>query len=263
MPRAGSVSLVVRRRRDERAFGFEFCQERLQSSAVELPLKRTRRSIAQFLVQPQSLLDFLQAGEVVRGQHLSLDDREVDLHLIEPTGMHGRMDQDRLAVRLPQSPYRRLTAVRGAVVYDPKDTAGRPVGLGPHDLLNHAAKRVDPGFLLAPTHDSTTTNVPSSQVLQGSPSLVLMLHAHRTTRRGRKRRVTSDARLNARLLIRADDVVSAAQRFALPGASVQVQDAPSFFGELRVAGEDPVLIPPWLDRVRVEDTPDSAVADWS
>src|SRR5208337_4059065 len=29
--------------------------------------------------------------------------------------------------RLPQSPYRRLTAVRGAVVHDPKDTAGRPI----------------------------------------------------------------------------------------------------------------------------------------
>ena len=177
--------------------------------------------------------------------------------------MHGRMDQDRLAVRLPQSPYRRLTAVRGAVVYDPKTLAGRPVGLGPHNLLDQAAKRVDPGFLLAPTHDSTTTNVPSGQVLQGSPSLVLMLHAHGTTRRGRKRRVTSDARLNARLLIRADDVVSVAQRFAVPGASVQVQDSPGFFGELRIAGEDPVLIPPGFDRVRVEDAPDGAGADRS
>ena len=80
---------------------------------------------------------------------------------------------------------------------------------------------------------------------------------------GRQRRVTSDAGLNAGLLVRADDVVPAAQRLALPGASVQVKDTPSFFGELRIAREYPVLIPPWLDGVGVEDAPDGAVADRS
>jgi hypothetical protein len=41
------------------------------------------------LVQPQLLLDLLQAGEVVWGQRLSLDDREIDLYLIAPTGMEA------------------------------------------------------------------------------------------------------------------------------------------------------------------------------
>ena len=78
-----------------------------------------------------------------------------------------------------------------------------------------------------------------------------------------RRRVTSNAGLDARLLIRADDVVPATQRLAIPGASVEVQDTPSFFGEFRVAWKDPVLIPPGLDRVRVEDSPDGAGTDRS
>src|SRR5580692_4578511 len=92
--------LPDRRRGHEFALGFQFCQERAQSSAVELPFKRLRFSIAQFFVQPQSLFDLLQAGEVVWGQYLPLDDREINFYLIEPTGMHGRMNQDRLPVSL-------------------------------------------------------------------------------------------------------------------------------------------------------------------
>ena len=112
--------LTDRRRGGEFALGFQFCEERTQSSAVELPFKRPRLSIAQFFVQPQSFFDLLQAGEVVWSQHLPLDDREINFHLIEPTGMHGRMNQDRLSVSLSQSSYRRLTTVRGAVVHDPE-----------------------------------------------------------------------------------------------------------------------------------------------
>jgi hypothetical protein len=31
--------------------------------------------------------------EVVGLEHLALDDREVDLHLVEPTGVHGQVDE--------------------------------------------------------------------------------------------------------------------------------------------------------------------------
>ena len=70
--------------------------------------------------------------------------------------------------------------------------------------------------------------------------------------------MTSNACLNARFLIRADDIVPVAQRFALSGSSVQVQNTFCLFGELRVTWKDPVLIPPGFDRVRVEDAPDGA-----
>ena len=58
MPRAGTVSLFDERLRHEFVFGFQFCKELEQSSTVELPFERARLAIAQFFVQPQSLLDF-------------------------------------------------------------------------------------------------------------------------------------------------------------------------------------------------------------
>ena len=258
MPRAGIASLFDKYLRHEFMFGFQFCKELEQSSMVELPFERARLAVAQLFVQSQSLLNFLQAGEVVRGQHLPLDDRKIDLDLIEPTGMHGRMDQDCLAVNLSQSPDRCLTAVRGAIVHDPEYTARRSVRLTPHHLIDQSAERVDSGLVLASTQDSTAANVPRSQVLQSAAPLIFMFHSHGPSRTGRQSRVTSDSGLDARFLIRADDVVPAAQWFALPRASVQVQNAPGSFGELWVAWKDPVLVSPGFDRVSVEDSPDGA-----
>ncbi len=263
MPHTYCVSLYDRCLRNEFVFGFQFCKELEQRSAVELPFKWARLSIAQFFVQPQSLLDFLQAGEIVRGQHLPLDDRKINFHLIEPTGMDRRMYQDCLAVSLSQSPDRCLTAVGRAIVNDPENTAGRSVWLTPHHLIDQSAERVDSGLILASTQDSTAANVPDSQVLQGSAPSILMLHSHGASRTRRQSRVTSDSGLDARLLVRADDIIPTTQRFAVPGASIQIQHSPSFFGELRVAGKDPVLISPGFDRVSVEDSPDGTGTDRS
>jgi hypothetical protein len=263
MLRAAARLLAGRRRSQELAFGFEFCQESAQSSAVECPFKRPRLSIAQFLIQAQSLLDFLQAGKIVWGQHLSLDDRKIDLYLIEPTGMNGRMNQDRLAVSLPKSSYRCLTAVGGAVVHDPENPTRRSIGLASHHLIDQSAERIDSGLVLASTQDSTVANVPSGKILQSASSLVFMFHSHGTSRPCRQSCMTPDAGLDARLLIRTDDVVPATEWFALPRASVQVQDTFSLFGEHRVARKDPVLVPPGFDCVRVEDSPDGAGTDRS
>src|ERR687896_322912 len=53
-------------------------------------------------------------------QHLPLDDREVDLHLIQPTSMDRGMNQDDAGINLTQSPLRGLTPMRRAVVHDPE-----------------------------------------------------------------------------------------------------------------------------------------------
>jgi hypothetical protein len=84
MPRACTVSLFDKCLRHEFVFGFQSCKELEQSSAVELPFERARLAVAQLFVQSQPLLNFLQAGEDVRGQYLPLDDRNerVDSGLI-------------------------------------------------------------------------------------------------------------------------------------------------------------------------------------
>jgi hypothetical protein len=77
--------------------------------------------------------------------------------------------------------------------------------------------------------------VESGEILQRASSLVFMFHSHGTSPPCRQSCMTSDAGLDARLLIRTDDVVLATERFALPRASVKVQDTFGLFRELRVA----------------------------
>src|SRR5271166_5836905 len=254
--------LVDRYRRHKLALGLQLLQERLQRNAVEFPFERTGLLVAQLLVKPKSLLNLFETGEVIRGQDFSLNDREVDLHLIQPTRMNRRMDQESLTVSLTQPPNRRLTAVRGTVIHDPENPIGRTVGLTSHHLIDQAAERGDTGLRFASTKNSSAADIPGSEVLQSPTPPIFVLNAHWTARTSRQSRVTPDAGLDARLLVRADDVVPAAQRLTVPQAGVQVQDAPGFVGELWVAGKDPVLVPPGLDRVGVEDAPDGAGADW-
>ena len=64
--------------------------------------------------------------------------------------------------------------------------------------------------------------------------------------------MTTDPGLDARLLVGADDVVSRPEGPALPLARIQVDDHPGSLREAGVAGEDPVLVPPGLDRAAVE-----------
>ena len=51
----------------------------------------------------QTLGDCLQAGKVVRSQHLAVHDREVDFDLFEPARADGSMNWHQSRVRLCQS----------------------------------------------------------------------------------------------------------------------------------------------------------------
>ena len=48
------------------------------------------------LESQEALFEFRQGGEVVGGENFSLNDREVDLHLVEPAGVDGSVDQDQV-----------------------------------------------------------------------------------------------------------------------------------------------------------------------
>ena len=84
-------------------------------------------------------------------------------------------------IDFPQALHGRMPAMRGSVVHDTEDPAGRPVRLGPHDLLDESTKGVDASLFLPAAEDSTAANIPSSQVLRGTTPVVLML----STRIGR------------------------------------------------------------------------------
>ena len=56
--------------------------------SCEPPVKRRSHALVVLLEAQQSILDLRETGEVVGGERLALDDGEVDLDLVEPTGVN-------------------------------------------------------------------------------------------------------------------------------------------------------------------------------
>src|SRR5215467_14492667 len=61
-------------------------EERLQVGACEGPFEGRCRPLVMDLKCEKALFEIGQRRKVIRGEDLSLNDREIDLHLIEPTG---------------------------------------------------------------------------------------------------------------------------------------------------------------------------------
>ena len=69
--------------------------------------------IVVLLEAKQTVLDISERGEVVWGQRFALDDREVDLDLVEPTGVDRAVDQHEIWESRLKASDGRLAAVRG------------------------------------------------------------------------------------------------------------------------------------------------------
>src|SRR5207249_9622192 len=65
----------------------EFGEQRGEIAAREGPLERLRRVDVVFLEAKKPLTDSTERTEVIRREDLALDDGEIDLNLIEPTGV--------------------------------------------------------------------------------------------------------------------------------------------------------------------------------
>src|SRR5436305_10713412 len=104
------------------SLGFETLPPLGQLGPVELPVEWPGLTVCQLLVKPEPSFDFRQTGEIVGREDFSLDLREVNLHLIQPTRMDGSVDQDGSGVRLHQPLDRSRASMRRAVVHYPEDS---------------------------------------------------------------------------------------------------------------------------------------------
>jgi hypothetical protein len=97
------------------------------------------------------------------GVDLPLDDGEVDLHLVEPTGMDRRVNQDHAWVTILQAPHCAGAAVSRAVVDNPEEAARIVVRRPGHYLLDQPVKRFNAILFLAATKDPGMVNVQTSR----------------------------------------------------------------------------------------------------
>jgi len=231
--------------------------------ASELPLERPGRRLPVVLKIEQSLRHCFAAGTVIRGENLALHDGEVNLDLIQPTGMNGRVDGHQFRIAIPQALHGAGSTMGGTVVDDPEDAAGVVVRRAGHDLLDQAIKRRDAVFGLAAAEDSGVMYVERGDVGPGTATKILMLDMHDCARATSLRRVLAAPRLNAGLLICGNDELIIYQADAFPIAGIQNQEAASFVGKVGITREDPTPVIPGADGVLMQPAPNGTATDRS
>src|SRR5713101_263017 len=237
------------------------CEEGNEVGTGELPLERRSNLLVVFLEPKESVFELRQRGEVVRGEHLALDDGEIDFDLVEPAGMNGTVNGNDVAVGSLQTTHAGATAMGRAVVHDPEDPASGFVGWLAHHVGHQFLEGDDAGGRFAAAEELHAVNVHRGQVRPGPAALILVLDARGPMRTGRPGGMHAAARLNAGLLVRGDHEIVAPQRLALPAAGVEVKNAPRLHTEVRVARKDPAPMLPGADGILTEPAPHRLVAD--
>ena len=77
----------------------------MEVCAGKFPLEGFGDLFIEVLEGQEAVSDLGQVGEVTGGEHLSLDDGEINFHLVEPTGMNGQMNQDQVGIIPLESPH--------------------------------------------------------------------------------------------------------------------------------------------------------------
>jgi len=156
-----------------------------------------------------------------------------------------------------------LPAVSGAVIHDPKHALGGLVGLAAHDLSNETIGRSNPAPLLTVSEELSAMDIPSCQIAPSALAEILVLHPHRSTGSRWASGLFTASRLNAGFLIRRDDEFRTMEGSAFPTPGIEIEDAPGFASEIRVAGKDPTTVLPGTKSIGIQPTPEGGAADLS
>jgi hypothetical protein len=177
---------------------------------------------------------------------------------MEPTSVAWCMDQNETSIDLTQPLCRGGTAMRRAGVDDPKQPCPRPLGFFGQYLLDQAAAGCHTGPRCTPAHAISPADVPGGQRWQGPLALVCVLNRGRSARRGRQGGMAPAAGVAAGLLVGAEAVGLGPQGVALPQARIAVQHRASLVSAVGIARNNPVLVSPRLDGIRIEPPPHRA-----
>jgi hypothetical protein len=171
------------------------------------------------------------------------------------------MDEDDVGPLVLESLLAGFAAMRGAIIDDPEHPWGRKVRGLTHDLVDEALEGDNAGRGFAPAVDLGAAYVPSGQVGPGATPFVLKFNAETSVRARLLRGVATLSSLDAGFFVGAENAVVRAQRLALPESLVEVQNAPRFGFEVRVARKDPTAITPGLDGVFGEPAPQRRISN--
>jgi len=244
------------------SLGGDLGQKGVQIATSEGPFEGCCRPLIVDLEGKETLLQFGERREVVGREDLPLYDREIDFDLIQPAGVDGSVDEDRVGPFGAKAVDGLLATMSRAVVHDPEDAVSGLVGLLLHHFTDETLYRSHPILDFAASEELGAMNVPSRQVGPGTFAKVLMLNPDGAVGTGRQRRLFSASRLNAGLLVGRDYEVSSAQWRAFPNALVEIEDGTGVSRKIRITREDPTPMLPWAESVGAEPTPQGGAADF-
>src|SRR5215210_1966872 len=240
----------------------EASEEPIEITASELPGEGSGRLLVTLLEGDEAFGQSVEVGEVVGGQNLALEHREVDLDLIEPGGMNRKVQEPQIRPGALQALDGGFTSMGGAVVHDPEHAISGGVVFLSHHLLNQRAEGLDAVLRLATTEKLSPVHVPGGQVSQSPLAFVLVLYAHRLGfTRGRLGRMAAATGLDGGLLVGGDHILSLSESITLPPTLVEVQHSPGFVGEVGVPREDPGAVVKGPDGILGEPSPDGGSRD--
>jgi hypothetical protein len=204
----------------------------------------------------------LEGTEVIGSENLTLDDREVDLDLVQPTGMYRPMDKDQVGIALLQAGNGTWAAMSRAVIDDPKDSPGLSIRRLAHHLGYETIEGCYAAFSLAAAEELGPMDIQSRKIGPSPTAAVLVFYLHDCARLGRISTMASTAGLDTGLLIGRQHELVVFERLTVPHSFVKIQHAPRFLGEVGITREDPRTISPRANGILVEPSPHGAVADF-
>lgn len=233
----------------------------IQIAAGEFPFKRPSDSLKVAFKLPKGMGQLVQRLKVVWRQNLSLNNREVDFDLIEPTAVNGSMDQLQTRIPLLKPLHTGQAPVGGTVVDDPEYSAGLGIGWLGHDPINQLIKGLNPTTGPTLPKDPGVMNIHGRQIGDGSPPLILVFDLHGLAGLGWLAGMDASAGLDAGLFIGGKHKFIRLQGLALPGPRIEVQQSSGFGGEVRIAREDPTAVKPRSDGILMEPAPKRRLTD--
>ena len=135
-------------------------------------------------------------GKIVGREHLSLDDREIDLNLIDPTGMNRGMYQKSVGPAGSDAIDCLLAAMSRAVIHDPKDTLGGFIRFTAHNRSDEPIGGSNATVFFAVSEDLGSMDVPSCQIGPSTLTEILMLNPHASANGNGQGGLLATSRLN-------------------------------------------------------------------
>src|SRR5690606_25521798 len=121
-------------------------------------------------------------------EHLALQNRKVQLHLVEPTRMFGQVNRDRVRIAPAQSLGKGGGLVGAPVFHDPENASRLSIRSATHHVVDQPPKGLNARLRLNSANHPPRLHIEGSQIRYSTMANVFVFEAHAAARSGRHRR---------------------------------------------------------------------------